>query len=112
MKTITPITIWVNGTQQSASILNAYVISDNLSTEATFYFSLYLENSDTTLGQQLTNGNLYMTGIDYNNYETNQDAWNWIAQQLNVTITGDYIPPAPITNNTQAATVTAPTTAE
>jgi len=92
MKTITPISIWVNGTQQSASILNAYVISDNLSTEATFFFSLYSENADTTLGQQLTNGNLYMKGIDYTNYETNQDAWNWIAQQLNVTITGDYIP--------------------
>ena len=77
-----------------------------------FYFALYLENADTTLGQQLTNGNLYMTGTAYTNYETNQDAWNWIAQSLNVTVTGDYIPPAPITNNTQAATVTAPTTAE
>jgi len=112
MKTITPILIWVNGTQKSASILNAYVTSDNLSTEAIFYFALFLENADTTLGQQLTNGNLFMTGAAYTNYENNQDAWNWIAQQLNVTITGDYIPPAPITNNTQAATVTAPTTAE
>ena len=109
MKKITPISIWVNGVQQLASILNAYVISDNLSTQATFYFALYLQNVDLTLGNQLTNGNLFMTGIDYTNYETNQDAWNWIAKSLNVTVTGDYIPPAPITNNTQAATVTAQT---
>ena len=106
MKTITPISIWVNGVQQLASILNAYVISDNLSTQATFYFALYLQNVDLTLGNQLTNGNLYMSGTAYTQYETNQYAWDWIAQQLNVTITGDYTPPAPVTETTTAPSPT------
>jgi hypothetical protein len=112
MKTITPISIWVNGVQQLASILNAYVISDNLSTQATFYFALYFENSDLTLGIQLTNGNLYMSGTPYTQYETNQYAWDWIAQQLNVTITGDYTPPGQVTETTSAPIETDTTTAE
>jgi hypothetical protein len=34
-----------------------------------------------------------MTGADYLAYQTNQYAWDWVANQLNLTITGDYIPP-------------------
>jgi hypothetical protein len=88
MKTITPISIWKSGKNIDATILNSHVISDNLSTRATFYYSLLSENKE-----MLTEGNLYMTGADYDAYETNQYAWDWIAAQpqLNVTITGDYV---------------------
>ena len=36
-----------------------------------------------------------MTGEAYNAYGTNPFAWDWIANQLNLTITGDYVPPTP-----------------
>ena len=55
-----------------------------------------------------------ISGKDYVNYETNLYAWDYIAKQLNLTITGDYIPPAPIVDKVveinpsvvQTATVT------
>lgn len=83
MKTIQPVVFPLNlGT---AKILNAYCINDNLSTSATFYYALL---SDTQ--SQLQQGNLTMTGEDYLAWQTNDYAYNWVAQQINVTITGDY----------------------
>ena len=95
MKTIEPILIWVNGTQDAGTILNAYCINDNLSTSGTFYYQILSENVDLTVGQQLTQGNLTMTGEVYQGWETNEYAYDWIAAQLNLTITGDYVPPVP-----------------
>ena len=84
MKTIQPVVFPLNlGT---ASILNAYCISDNLSTSATFYYALL---SDTQV--QLSQGNLTMSGQDYVDYLTNQYAWDWIATQIDVTIIGNYV---------------------
>jgi len=31
-----------------------------------------------------------MTGDDYDNWQTNEYAYNWVAEQIDVTITGDY----------------------
>jgi ABC-type multidrug transport system permease subunit len=90
MKTIQPISIWDNGTNQNATILNAYCINDNLSTSAAFYYAL-LSNDKAQLAQ----GNLTMSGEIYNAWETNDYAYNWIAEQLNLTIIGDYVPPVP-----------------
>ena len=42
-----------------------------------------------------------MEGEAYTQWEVDTYAWDWIAEQLNLTITGDYVtpaPPAPITN--------------
>ena len=88
MKTIEPISIWDKGTVQEAIILNAYCINDNLSTSASFYYSL-LSNSM----QQLAQGNLSMSGEVYDAWQTNDYAYDWVAEQLNLTITGDYVPP-------------------
>jgi hypothetical protein len=83
MKTIQPVVFPLNlGT---ATILNAYCINDNLSTSATFFYSLLSETQ-----VQLQQGNLTMTGTDYENWATNDYAYNWVAQQIDVTITGDY----------------------
>jgi hypothetical protein len=88
MKTIEPVVFPLNlGT---ATILNAYCINDNLSTSATFYYALL---SDTQ--KQLQEGNLTMTGEDYVGWATNDYAYNWVATQIDVTITGDYVPPVP-----------------
>jgi hypothetical protein len=88
MKQITPISIWDNGTVQEASVLNAYAINDNLSTSATFYYTLLSESM-----QQLAQGNLTMSGDDYDAWQTNDYAYDWVAGQLNLTIIGDYVPP-------------------
>jgi hypothetical protein len=90
MKTIEAVSIWDNGQVLEATILNAYCINDNLSTSGTFYYSL-LSNSS----QQLTQGNLTMTGEEYQAWQTNEYAYDWVAAQLNLTITGDYVPPVP-----------------
>ena len=95
MKTISPVSIWDNGQVLEAKILNAYCINDNLSTSGTFYYQLLSENVDLTVGQQLTQGNLTMTGDAYQAWQTNEYAYDWVAAQLNLTITGDYVPPVP-----------------
>jgi|688.fasta_scaffold310502_2 hypothetical protein len=88
MKQITPISIWDKGTVQEATILNAYCINDNLSTSASFYYSLL---SDSL--QQLAQGNLSMSGEVYDAWQTNDYAYDWVATQLNLIITGDYVAP-------------------
>jgi len=84
MKTISPVVFPLNlGT---ATILNAYCINDNLSDSATFYYALL---SDTK--GQLSQGNLTMGGQDYVGWVTNDYAYNWVAEQIDVTIVGDYV---------------------
>jgi hypothetical protein len=84
MKTIQPVVFPLNlGT---AVILNAYCINDNLSTSATFYYALL---SDTQ--SQLQQGNLTMTGEDYDNWATNEYAYEWVAEQIDVTIIGNFV---------------------
>jgi hypothetical protein len=93
MKTIESVPVWENGQVQEAKILNAYAINVQLGTSATFYYSLLVENADLSVGQQVAQGNLTMTGEDYTAWEVDSYAWDWVAAQLNLTITGDYIPP-------------------
>jgi hypothetical protein len=89
MKTISPVVFPLNlGT---ATILNAYCINDNLSDSATFYYALL---SDSLA--QLSQGNLTMEGQDYADWVTNEYAYNWVAEQIDVTITGDYVPVVPV----------------
>ena len=93
MKEIQPISIWSNGTSHSANFINAYVINDNLTDSATFYYSLIASTTDiegNTSSIQLSQGNLTMGGVDYENWDTavdiNQEAYVWITTQLNLTL--------------------------
>ena len=108
MKTIQPVTGWANGKPIQANLLYAFVASDNLVNSAIFSYSMYSENSDQTIGQLFSGGQLTMMGADYIAYQTNQYAWDWIANQLNLTITGDYVPPtlAPDTSGTSGTSGT------
>ena len=85
MKQIQPVSIWYNGQMIQATIFNMTSISDNLSTNAVFYYQL-LSNNDL----QLATGNLTMTGADYTNYSSNSNsndfAYQWGATQLNLTL--------------------------
>jgi hypothetical protein len=89
MKQIEPVVFPLNlGT---ATILNAYCINDNLSDSATFYYALL---SDSLA--QLSQGNLTMQGQDYDGWVTNDYAYNWVAEQIDVTIICDYVTESPI----------------
>jgi hypothetical protein len=90
MKTISLIQSWINGKSVTATILNAYAINVSLGVSATFYYVLIDEN---LVG--VAQGNLTMTGEAYTQWTIDIYAWDWIAAQLNLTITGDYVPPVP-----------------
>jgi hypothetical protein len=95
MKQIESVQIWDNGQVLEAKILNTYAINVTLSTSATFYYQLFAETVDLAVGQQVAQGNLTMTGEAYTQWEIDSYAWDWVAAQLNLTITGDYVPPVP-----------------
>jgi len=90
MKTIEAVSIWDNGQTVEATILNAYAVNVTLGTSATFYYQLLSQSA-----QQVAQGNLSMTGEAYAQWEVDSYAWDWVAEQLNLTITGDYVPPVP-----------------
>jgi hypothetical protein len=85
MKQIQPVSIWYNGQMIQATLFNMTSISDDLSTNAIFYYQLLSANN-----QQLADGNLTMTGFDYEAYSTSPDsnayAYQWGATQLNLTL--------------------------
>jgi len=89
MKQIQPVSIWYNGTFINANIYNLYSINDNLIDSATFYYALY-SGTIEELGTKLAEGNITMTGFDYEAYSTSPDsnnyAYQWGATQLNLTI--------------------------
>lgn len=89
MKTIQPISIWNNGANESATILNLTCINDNMFDSAIFYFQLF---GDTLI--ELSSGNLTMLLPDYTtDWISNDAAYNWAATQLGLTIIGEYVPP-------------------
>ena len=110
MKTIEPVSIWDNGQTVEAKILNAYAVNVTLGTSATFYYQLLSETAEGYVGSQVAQGNLNMTGEAYTQWELDSYAWDWVAEQLNLTITGDYVTPT-TTTTTTAAPLTTTTTA-
>ena len=100
MKTIEPISIWDNGIVQEATVLNTYANYVQLNQSATFLWVLF-STVDGQIANQLSQGNLSMTGEAYEQWELDEYAWDYVAAQLNLTITGDYVPPVvePIDEN-------------
>jgi hypothetical protein len=88
MKTIQPINIWVNGKTDIAIIFSLNCVFDNLTNSANFYYQLININS-----LKIADGNLIMEEPDYTtDWTTNNAAYLWAATQLNLVITGDYVP--------------------
>jgi hypothetical protein len=85
MKQIQPVSIWYNGSIIPATLFLLVSNNDNLSTTANFYFALYSSSEI-----KLSEGNLVMTGFDYEAYSTSPDsnsyAYQWGASQLNLTL--------------------------
>jgi len=106
MKTIEPVNIWINGQVLIATILNTYASNVILNSSATFTYML-LDDYQA----QLSSGALIMSGDAYTQWQTDNYAWDWVAEQLNLTITGDVIPPIPPSPPIEPTTTTT-TTAE
>ena len=88
MKEINAIQMWQNGVFVEATLLNAWAVNVVLNTSATFSYNLLNDAQE-----RLQQGELTMTGEAYTKWTQDAYAWDWIAQQLNLTITGDYVPP-------------------
>ena len=101
MKTISPVTLWVNGLQKTATQFNLRSVSDDLATSATFWYSLdevittpapeapegQLQAEPMTHTNSLATGNVSMSGEDYTAWTgSNDDAYEFCAEALNLTI--------------------------
>jgi hypothetical protein len=111
-QTILPVTSWQNGQEKQATIFDLRIVNDNLSTAATFYYSLssvevsHMETvvTDSSVtpevttevkvvdvpSQVLVEGNLGIDGADYQTWDAdpsaNAFAYNYAATKLNLTI--------------------------
>lgn len=93
MKTIESIQIWDNGQIKTASVLNTNAINILLNQNAYFVYALHSLNENGTLGDIVTSGQLLMNNDEYCKWTTDDYAWNFVANNLNLTITGDFTPP-------------------
>jgi hypothetical protein len=95
-KQISPVTIWVNGESKVAEYLQVTGINDNYESSATNYWALFTKVVDAegveSQGEQVAQGNLTIDGQDYINWgdqpamDINTWIYDWVANQLNLTI--------------------------
>jgi hypothetical protein len=85
MKSIQPITSWIDGQQQQATNISLSSTGDNLKSSASFYYVL-TDNSNQPIAQ----GTLVMDGQDYIDWglssDINEEAYIWAAQKLNLVL--------------------------
>jgi hypothetical protein len=90
MKQIEPVQIWTNGQVKTAEFLNAKGIDVTLGVSAGFYWNLLTKVTDSegneSAGESIAQGNLTMDGQDYQEWNQDEFAWEWIAEQINVVI--------------------------
>lgn len=92
MKQIQPIQVWKNGEEKQANTFNLILINDDLKSSATFYYQLLassLDEEGNVSSEQLADGNVSMSGEDYQNWDDSNDgAYSFCAGKLNLTIVG------------------------
>lgn len=89
MKQIEKVSIWDNGTTQSAEKLYTYGTNTTLGVSADFYYMLYTKDN-----QVIATGSVKMDGEDYQKWSDSDDyAWEFIATKLNLVIVGDWVEP-------------------
>ena len=91
MTPIQPINIWKDGQNHQANAINVQLIQDNLKDTAVFRYSLIDHSNDDEISDMvLCQGNLMITGEQYEQWGQDQDvnlgAYVWVCQQLNVTM--------------------------
>jgi hypothetical protein len=89
-KQIEPINVWVNGESKVAEFLDANGINVVLFTTGGFYWTLWTKVVDAegndVPGEQVAQGNLQMTTEEYQLWQEDEYAIEWVAAQLNLTI--------------------------
>jgi hypothetical protein len=93
MQHIQPVTLWFQGTTKTANIYDLSIVNDDLSTRASLYYRLGAETVPAE-GEPsiiwLQDGNLTITGQDYQDWDADPSAnewiYNWSANQLNITL--------------------------
>jgi hypothetical protein len=86
MKKIKAVKIWYNGSFIEAIQFQLNAINVNLESSATFYYALFSEDNI-----KLTEGNLYMEGQDYQNWQNDEFAWTWAENKLKLEIIPEII---------------------
>ena len=79
MKKIKSVQSWVNGQSVKATQFQLNAINVQLENSANFYYALFTEDNI-----KLNEGNLYMYGQDYQDWQSDEYAWNWAATKLNL----------------------------
>ncbi len=87
MKEIQPVTMWLNGQFVEAIYLNTWAVNVTLGVSAVFAYNIL-----DAAQERVAEGNLTMTGEAYTQWTIDSYAWDWVAEQLNLTIIGDYVP--------------------
>ena len=95
-KQISPVTIWVNGQSKEAQYLQVTGINDNYESSATNYWQMFTMSVDAegveSMGEAVAQGNLTIDGEEYVEWgdvpAMSVNAWiyDWVAEQLNLTI--------------------------
>ena len=99
MKEIQTFTFWANGKTLIASYLFLICNTDNLKDSAQFYWAFY-DKIDGLQGNKICEGNITMSGADYEAWETNDYAWIWAANELGVTVILATIGESPVVTKT------------
>lgn len=98
MKSINPIQIQKNGQLKTATILDAIIIKDDLSTFCKLYWELRADNvlvppkeetDEPTYinGEVISNGNFVIAGAEYVNWDGSNDvAYQKVAESIGVNI--------------------------
>lgn len=99
MKAIQPVTLWVNGQQQTANQFDLRIVNDDLSSSATFYYELVNQvitpgenpdSEDQVTNVTLASGNSTLEGAEYDAWgesaDINDDAYSLIAAKLNLVL--------------------------
>jgi hypothetical protein len=80
MKTISPVSVWYNGSTVSADKFRLICISNNLVDTASYFYELIFGEDS------VVSGNLNMVGGEYSTSISNNGAYNWAAGKLGLTI--------------------------
>lgn len=92
MKNIIPIQIWVSGNLLIANVFVLQIVNDDLQSRAQLYYKLLNKTviDETESFTIVTDGNLTIDGVSYQNWtnepDVNEWIYNWSADQLNIEI--------------------------
>jgi len=90
MKKIEPVQIWTNGITKTAEFLEAHGINLLLGIKGEFVWNLFTKDTDAEgneiASELIASGNLEMVGDECQQWNDDEFAWEWVANQLNLVI--------------------------